>query len=159
MSKNLIIPIVLQLIGVVVIIAELVLPSAGLLTIAALGLFGYSLFLVFTSISTAAGFTFLVIDLLLLPVFLILGVKLLAASPATLRESLKSQDGATSQPKSLIKLLGCDGIALTDLRPSGAALISGKRYDVVSTGEYIDKDSSIVVSIVNGNRIVVKKKI
>ena len=56
MIKDFLWPVILQLLGIVVIIAEMILPSAGLLTIAALGLFGYSLFLVFSTISVTTGF-------------------------------------------------------------------------------------------------------
>jgi len=157
MISRLVLPVILQLMGVAVILAEFVLPSAGILTIAALGLFGYSLFLVFSTVSLTAGFTFLVIDIFLIPVLLILGVKILAASPATLKSSLKSKEGGSVQPLSLIELKGAEGIALTDLRPAGTAMLNGKKYDVISKGVYIDKNSRITVSAVDSNRIVVKK--
>lgn len=158
MINNLLWPVILQLLGIVVIIAEIILPSAGLLTIAALGLFGYSLFLVFTTISVTAGLVFLISDMILVPVFIWIGIKALAASPATLNTSLKSEDGATVLLPGYQQLLGSEGKAITDLRPSGTASINGKRYDVVSNGEYISKDTVIIVTAVNGNRIVVKTK-
>lgn len=158
MIKSILWPIILQLLGVVVIIAEFILPSAGLLTIAALGLFGYSLFLVFTTVSVSAGFIFLVIDLLMLPVIIWFGIRMLAASPATLKATLDSKDGATVLIPGYADLKGVDGLTITDLRPAGTAILNGKRYDVVSNGEYIKKDTPVVVSVVNGNRIVVKGK-
>ncbi len=57
--------------------------------------------------------------------------------------------------KGYVSLLGARGIARTDLRPSGTALLSNKRYDVVSRGELIDQGSEIEVIEVEGNRIVV----
>jgi membrane-bound ClpP family serine protease len=50
------------------------------------------------------------------------------------------------------------GTAITDLRPSGTALIGGKRLDVVTRGDYIEKGSEVRVSAVEGSRIVVRKK-
>lgn len=158
MIKDLLWPILLQLLGIVVIIAEFILPSAGLLTIAALSLFGYSLFLVFTTISINAGFIFLVVDLIMVPVFIWIGIKILAASPATLKTSLKSEEGATVLQPGYEQLLGLEGKSTTDLRPSGTASINGKRYDVVSNGEYIIKGTNIIVTAINGNRVVVKIK-
>lgn len=158
MIKDLIWPVILQLLGIVVIIAEIILPSAGLLTIAALGLFGYSLFLVFSTISITAGFIFLVADMIMVPVFILIGIKALAASPATLKTALKSEEGASVLQPGYQQLLGIEGKAITDLRPSGTASINGKRYDVVSNGEYISKDTIIIVTAVNGNRVVVKTK-
>jgi membrane-bound serine protease (ClpP class) len=52
-------------------------------------------------------------------------------------------------------LLGCSGVAATDLRPSGTAEIEGKRTDVVTEGEFIEKGDAIVVKEVHGARIVV----
>lgn len=46
------------------------------------------------------------------------------------------------------------GIAVSPLRPSGKALISGENYDVVTDGEFIDKGTKITVSVIDGNRIV-----
>ena len=53
------------------------------------------------------------------------------------------------------KLLGQTGMTLTPLRPSGIALIEDQRVDVVSSGDYIDRDESVIVIEVNGPRIVV----
>lgn len=52
-------------------------------------------------------------------------------------------------------LLGKQGLALTTLRPSGTALIEGKRYDVSSLGDFLPKDSKIVVAKVEGNKLFV----
>jgi membrane-bound serine protease (ClpP class) len=56
-------------------------------------------------------------------------------------------------------IIGVVGTALTDLRPSGAAMINGKRIDVVTEGDYIDHGSEIIVKIAEGSKIVVIKKV
>ena len=129
-------PILLQLAGVVVIIAEVIIPSGGLLAALSLGLFGYSLYMVFHNISPSVGFVFLCADAVLIPVTIVIGLKLLAKSPVSLKTSLSSKDGVTSQSPTLDTYTGSSGIAVTDLRPSGIALIQGKRVDVVTRGEY-----------------------
>jgi membrane-bound serine protease (ClpP class) len=53
-------------------------------------------------------------------------------------------------------LIGANGFALTDLRPSGTAIFNEKRYDVVSQGEYIEKGCKVEVIKVDGLIIVVK---
>lgn len=55
-------------------------------------------------------------------------------------------------------LLNMEGKALTDLRPSGTAIINDSRVDVVTFGNYIEKGTSIVVKQVEGMRVVVEKK-
>lgn len=151
-------PIVLQLIGVAVVIAEIVLPSGGILSLLAAGIFGYSLYLVFQDLSTAAGIAFVVADCITIPVLIVVGIKMLAKSPVTLSTQLSSKLGVSSQPPELAQYLDSEGRALTDLRPAGTALIDGKRLDVVSRGEYIEKNSELLVIDISGNRIVVKKK-
>lgn len=157
MIGSLIIPVLLQLIGVVVLIAEIIIPSGGILGVITVGLMGYSLYLVFTTISTFAGMVFVIADIIMFPVVLFFGIKLLAKSPATLKTSLSKTNGFSSQSEELIKLMGLTGEAVTDLRPAGTAVINNRRVDVVSRGEYIDKGVGIVVLAVEGNRVVVKQ--
>ncbi|MBD3314305.1 MAG: serine protease [Chitinivibrionales bacterium] len=154
---DILLAVVLQIVGVSVIIAELVLPSGGLLTIVAVGSLGYSLFHVFTRVSVGAGMVFVAADLVMIPIAIVIGIKLLVKSPVTLRSSLSSQEGVASQDPLFKELKGKEGTALTALRPSGKAKIEGKRYDVVSGGDYVDAGAAIKVTIVDGNRIVVRK--
>ena len=158
MNDSLLLPIILQLVGVVVIIAEIILPSGGILSIVALGVFGYSLFIVFNEISMFIGFSFVAADLILIPVLVIVGLKLLARSPVTLRKTLSRKEGVSSQSSELESYVGRQGNALTDLRSAGIAVINGKRVDVVTRGEYIEKDSAIIATTVTGNQIIVRKK-
>ena len=158
MKDTILLPIILQVVGVIVIIAEIILPSGGLLSVLAAGIFGYSLYIVFHDVSTSVGFFFVTADAILIPILVIVGLKLLAKSPATLRKTLSREDGVTSQSSELDKYIGMEGTAITDLRPAGTATINGKRVDVVSRGEYLDKDSEIVVSTITGNQIIVRKK-
>ena len=158
MNDSLLLPIILQLVGVVVIIAEIILPSGGILSIAALGVFGYSLFIVFNDISMIIGFSFVAADLILIPVLVIVGLKLLARSPVTLRKTLSRKEGVSSQSSELESYVGRQGNAVTDLRPAGIAVINDKRVDVVTGGEYIEKGSAIIVTTVTGNQIIVRKK-
>jgi membrane-bound ClpP family serine protease len=158
MNDSLFLPIILQLVGVVVIIAEIILPSGGILSIVALSVFGYSLFIVFNEISMIIGFFFVAADLILIPVLVIVGLKLLARSPVTLRKTLSRKGGVSSQSSELGSYVGTQGNAVTDLRPAGIAVINSKRVDVVTRGEYLEKDSAIIVTAVTGNQIIVRKK-
>jgi len=158
MNDRLLLPIILQLVGVVVIIAEIILPSGGILSIVALAIFGYSLFIVFNEISMIIGFSFVAADLIFIPVLVIVGLKLLARSPVTLRKTLSRKEGVSSQSSELESYVGRQGNAVTDLRPAGIAVSNGKRVDVVTRGEYIEKDSAIIVTTVTGNQIIVRKK-
>ncbi|MDA3898356.1 MAG: serine protease [Desulfobacteraceae bacterium] len=157
MIGSLILPVILQLIGVVVLIAEIIIPSGGILGIITVSLMGYSLYLVFTTISTFVGMVFVIADIIMFPIVLFVGIKLLSKSPATLKTSLSKTNGFSSQSEELIEFMGLSGEAVTDLRPAGTAVINNRRVDVVSRGEYLDKGTKIVVLAVEGNRVVVKQ--
>jgi membrane-bound serine protease (ClpP class) len=53
------------------------------------------------------------------------------------------------------KLVGTEGVSHTPLRPSGVAIIDGRRLDVVTRGERIPVNQPIRVIKVEGNRVVV----
>jgi len=158
MSDSLLLLVILQLVGVAVVIAEIILPSGGILSIAALSVFGYSLYIAFSDISKSVGFAFVAGDLVLIPILVIVGLKLLARSPVTLRKTLSRREGVSSQSPELDRYLDMQGTAATNLRPAGMAIIDGKRVDVVTRGEYIEKDATIVVTAVTGNQIIVLEK-
>ena len=154
--KPTILTLILQLAGVLVIIAEIILPSGGLLSVIAAGLIGYSLFVVFSQVSTGIGMAFVAADVIIVPVLVIIGLKMLARSPLALRDQLSSKEGFTSQSPEYDAYLGKQGVTRTVLHPAGTATIDSKRVDVVSRGEFIEKDTEVVVVEVKGNRIVVK---
>lgn len=48
------------------------------------------------------------------------------------------------------------GVALTRMRPGGAALIDGRRVDVITAGEAVEAGAAVVVVAVEGPRVVVR---
>jgi membrane-bound serine protease (ClpP class) len=64
-----------------------------------------------------------------------------------------------SQRESLVDfrhLLGKEGVAATPIIPSGKARFDGQLIDVTADGEVIERGQSLVVTAVQGNRVVVK---
>lgn len=74
-----------------------------------------------------------------------------------LSEEEKATAGYTSRTN-LTELMGAEGIALTTLRPAGTAEFNGKRVDVVTDSEYIEHGKPIIVTAVEGMRVVVREK-
>lgn len=75
-----------------------------------------------------------------------------------LKDRLSTEDGyIPNEPRE--SWLGQEGIALTTLRPAGIAEIAGSRVDVVASGEYVERGTPVVVTVIDGTRIVVKAKI
>ncbi len=61
-------------------------------------------------------------------------------------------DIGTERPE----LLNQTGTALTTLRPSGTAVLNGKRVDVVTEGSLIERGTPVKVVAVEGMRVVVR---
>ncbi len=139
-----------QILGTAAIIAEIIVPSFGLLTVTSLSLFAYSYYALYHSHPTYIPLLIL-INLLSIPITLIMGVKILSKSSVTLKTGVEKEK---NEPFS-----GCSvgdvGVALTDLRPSGKAKIEGEVYDVSTTGDYIDKGLRVTVYEKNGRKIKV----
>ena len=69
-------------------------------------------------------------------------------------EKIKSSAGVVDvQP-----IVGLEGIALSSLRPSGVGVFDNKRYNVISNGDFIEKDSKIIiVEVQDNNHILVER--
>lgn len=74
-----------------------------------------------------------------------------------LETELSAGGGYASAPERDRNWLGQVGRTTSPLRPAGIAEIDGARIDVVSEGELIEAGTTIVVSRVDGNRIVVRR--
>lgn len=61
-------------------------------------------------------------------------------------------DIGTEQPE----LVNQSGTAFTQLRPAGTALINGRRVDVVTEGQLIERGSPVKVVGVEGMRVIVR---
>ena len=62
--------------------------------------------------------------------------------------------GCGTESQDLAPLLGKTGVAATDLRPAGIAIIEESRVDVVSEGGYIDRGTKITVIAIDGPRVI-----
>ena len=69
---------------------------------------------------------------------------------------VESQEEGYSTSIGLEDMVGKIGIATSDLRPSGWALLEDRKIFVVTEGEFVDKDQSIKILSVDGNRVVVR---
>lgn len=68
----------------------------------------------------------------------------------------RNRDGYTSViDKS--KLLGKDGVCVTDLRPAGTITVEDEPVDVVAEGSFVNKGDTVRVISVDGSRVLVRK--
>lgn len=87
----------------------------------------------------------------------VLKKKLLFLNRLVLEEEISTEKGYVAK-ESQIELVGKNLVALTDLRPAGTAILNDVKYDVVTEGDFIEKGNSLIVTQVEGMRIVVRKK-
>jgi membrane-bound serine protease (ClpP class) len=68
-----------------------------------------------------------------------------------------TESAARAQSQRGKELIGREGVAESLLRPTGVALVDGKRLDVVAESGIIERGSPVRVVAVEENRIVVRK--
>jgi membrane-bound serine protease (ClpP class) len=150
--------IILFVIGIVLVLLEFVLPG-GIIGLIGLGAILTSFFLAGSSVMVigvsllVALVATVIVSIILVKVF---GKKLHAFKKIILFDSTNTESGYVSN-KNREDLIGKQGIAFTTLRPSGTAIIDEERLDVVTQGNYIEKNTKIEVIKTEGSRIVVRE--
>jgi len=143
--------------GILCIIAEMLLPTIGLLAGAGVAMLLYSVAMSLGGDLGAVGAMAVALGAALF-VFLLIVQHLPSSrlwNRIVLREQTSTSDGYVSAvPRD--ELVGRTGIVLTELRPAGSARIDGKSVDVVSEGRFVPKGTSVEVVSVQGNRVVVR---
>jgi membrane-bound serine protease (ClpP class) len=149
--------ILLFIVGLALLFCELLLPGAILGITGAFSIVG-SIYLAFKNYPDIALWI-LMLELVAFGISLVIGLKIFPNTPIarrlTLTRTFDAQEGFTSVRADYTQYVGREGIAVTTLRPAGIAMIDGKRLDVVSDGEFIERNSRIKVAQVEGSRIVV----
>lgn len=150
--------IVLFTIGIILVVIEMFIPGFGVAGIS--GTVCLILSVLFAANSFFEGL------ILMLGVFAIVGVLLgivlnslsrgRMSKTLVLTEEQKKEKGYISSDD-LNYFIDKEGVAITDLRPSGSADIGGVKLDVVTDGEYILKGTKVKILKVKGNKILVGK--
>lgn len=152
-----ILAIVLFIAGFLLIGIEMVTPGLHAPGIIGAGCLLVAIFLVADSFEEGAIITIIVLAILGIMLAVILGM--LSAgklkSPIILKEEQNKDKGYISS-SDLNYLLGKEGVALTDLRPTGIGNFDGIDFDVISEGKYISKDTKLIIYKVQGSKLIVK---
>lgn len=151
---------VLVLVGVALVIIEMLIPGFGVAGVSGAAAIIAGLAIGSSSIGAAMLSLAIIVVILLIAALLIFRVvfgKKKGGSRIILKEKINSSSTDYSSPD-FASLIGKEGETLSDLRPSGIAIIGDKRMDVLADGEFIAKGSRIVVSNVRGLSVSVRKK-
>ncbi len=142
--------------GLALVIAEVLIPSFGALSVlATLSIVG-AIALAFAE-STQTGVRFLVATALMLPATILFALKVLPRSPfgrKMVARGLSFESVPTTDPRDMLPI-GTEGTVEAPCRPAGMARFSGRRVDVVTRGDWIESGERVRVAEVEGNRVVV----
>jgi membrane-bound serine protease (ClpP class) len=149
---------ILFVFGVALMLVEAFMPGFGVFGIA--GLVSTLVSIVLAAISVQTGMVMLLISMVLAGIFSVLAFRFFARRGALRHIILSDEERADLgyvAPLDQKNLVGREGVAVTALRPSGTALIDGRRIDVVSDGAFIPSGEALIVDRVEGVRVVVRR--
>ncbi len=147
-------------IGVLLIFAEIFMPGFGIA--GGLGIVMVVAGIILTAQTAAEAVVMFVILFILIAV--VLAIVLRSAKKGKLAKTLvlnlsSNKEQGYSSKSDYAEMQGIKGKAITPLRPSGTAVFNGKRFDVVTSGNFIEKDSEIIVINATEGKIVVEEAI
>lgn len=151
--------IILLIVGFVLIGIELTAPGISVPGIAGTICLALSVILTADSIEEGVVMTLCILAVLglMLGIMLWLLAKGKWVKPIILTDEQKKTEGYISS-SDLEYLLDKEGVALTDLRPSGVGSFDGVNFDILSEGQYVTKGTKIIISKVEGSKLIVKVK-
>jgi len=143
----------------ILIIAEVFVPSGGLISIVALVCLIGGIILFFNR-STTAGWIGVIIAIIMIPSVLIIAYKIFPKTKfgknATLSPPKRQQGDAIPDTSELKKMLGAVGTVVTPLRPVGMCDFSGQRVECVAESGYVNKGKKVKVIDVESTQLTVR---
>jgi membrane-bound serine protease (ClpP class) len=135
---------------------EVFIPSMGIITLIGIGCAAGSCYAAFQD-GSGTGAAFIVLNVLGMGGSFAVAFKVLPKSPLAHKKTAVEE--STYEPvESLAGLQGSSGVAFTDLRPGGTAVIKDRKVDVVAEGGYIDEGTKIKVLKIEGTKVVVTRE-
>lgn len=150
-----ILAIILVAAAIVFMVAELFLPTHGVLGIAGILCAAAAVVLVMW-VNPMLGMLCAIVLLIVAPIAVYRLVKAYPTTPVGKRVLLE-QPAAAPVPAISANLLGARGRTITFLRPAGVVEINGRRVDCVSEGDVIDADKTVIVVSLSNGRVVVRE--
>jgi len=143
----------------VLIIAEVFVPSGGLISVCSLACLIGGLAIFFRH-STIAGWIGIGVAIVMIPAVLIIAYKIFPKTKfgksVTLTPPQRQKGDAVPDTPDLKELLGAVGLVITPLRPVGMCDFSGQRVECVAESGYVDKGKKIKVIHIEGTQLTVR---
>lgn len=149
---------IIFVIGLILLVIEAISPGFGLPGISGIVLIVVGIVLAMGSIQSAIMSLSVAIILTAIITILLIkqGRKIEVFNKIVLSTKHDDEGGYFSAPPKY-EYLDKEGIALTDLRPSGIIEIDEEKLDALSEGSYIQKGSQVKVVKVEGSKIIVRR--
>jgi len=141
------------------IVAEVFVPSGGLISIAALACLAGGI-AIFFQYSTVAGWIGVGVAAVMIPTVLVVAYRIFPKTRfgknVTLAPPQRPQGDAIPDTPELKELVGAVGVVITPLRPVGMCDFSGHRVECVAESGYVDKTMTVKVISVRSTQVTVR---
>jgi membrane-bound ClpP family serine protease len=141
------------------IVAEVFIPSGGVLGVCATVALLVGVLLFFEH-NTVAGLIGLVVAVFMVPSLLVLAYKLLPRTRfgrrVLLAPPVRQRGEAIADASELSKLVGRTGRVLTTMRPVGMCDFDGQRVECVAESGYVQRDTQVKAIRVDGTQVTVR---
>lgn len=153
--------VLLLLVGVLLIMVEVFVPSGGVLGFLSIGSLMAGIILAFYHRGPEVGFLFLALTSIVVPAALMFAFRWWPKTPMGRRVLLEVPTSEevlpdTPERRTLRQMVGKVGVAKSVMLPSGAVVVEGQTIDALSEGSPIEAGQSVKVIEVRGNRVVVR---
>jgi len=142
------------------IVAEIFVPSGGILSVCAFACVVAGI-LIFFQYSATAGWVGVIIAAIMVPSLLVVAYKIFPKTrfgkSVTLTPPQRQRGDAIADSSQLKELLGSVGSVLTPLRPVGTCDFSGRRVECVAESGYVDKGKKVKVIRVEATQLTVRQ--
>ncbi len=149
----------LYLVCAALIVAEVFIPSGGLLSICAILSLAGGVAIFFRH-SDVAGWIGVVVALFMVPSLLVIAYKVLPRTrfgrQVILAPPVRERGDAISDGTELKRLVGREGRVLTTMRPVGMCAFDGQKVECVAESGYVQKDKNVKVIHVEGTQVTVR---
>ncbi len=149
----------LYLLCAALIVAEVFVPSGGILSVSALACLVGGI-AIFFRLSTLAGWIGIVVALVMIPLVLVGTYRLLPRTrfgrQVILARPVRERGDAIADSPELAQLVGRIGEVLTPLRPVGTCTFDGRRVECVAESGYVEKGNKIEVLRIEGTQVTVR---
>lgn len=147
------------IVGLILLLIEMMIPGFGLPGISGIIFVILGVVLAMDSVTSAILSISIAIIVTTIVVIVLVkrGFKSKLLNSIILTNQHKKEKGYLSSDSGNDELIGVQGIAASDLKPSGFMDVDGKRIDILSDDGYISRGTEIVISKIEGSKIFVRR--